>query len=89
MSDAGCSSKENKMPDWHEWWLDLHSPSCVANVENVMAARIRAARDKGCDGVDPDNVDSVRAYSACFWLLLIVSTITKMTTPTATPSRTR
>jgi endo-alpha-1,4-polygalactosaminidase (GH114 family) len=27
------------------------------NVRNIMAARIKMAADKGCDGVDPDNVD--------------------------------
>lgn len=56
------------MADWNEWWLDIHSPSCVANVENVMTARIKAARDKGCDGVDPDNVDSVSTTRRLFVL---------------------
>lgn len=36
-----------------EWWLDVHEPE----VRVVMAERIRSAADKGCDGVDPDNVD--------------------------------
>ena len=47
------------MSDWNEWWLDIHSDSCKANVQNVMEGRIKAAKSKGCDGVDPDNVDSV------------------------------
>lgn len=59
LTDEACSSNDNKMKDWNEWWLDLHSDSCKVNVQNVMAARIGAARGKGCDGVDPDNVDSV------------------------------
>ena len=36
-----------------EKWLDVRSTS----VRDVMAARIKMAADKGCDGVDPDNVD--------------------------------
>ncbi|KAI4133846.1 MAG: hypothetical protein LQ347_002020 [Umbilicaria vellea] len=36
-----------------ENWLDVRSKS----VRDVMAARIKTAADKGCDGVDPDNVD--------------------------------
>lgn len=36
-----------------ERWLDTRS----ANVRAIMAARLDMARDKGCDGVDPDNVD--------------------------------
>lgn len=39
-------------------WLDLHTPSCVDNVHTVMAERINTAKDKKCDAVDPDNVDS-------------------------------
>ncbi|KAI5802948.1 glycoside hydrolase superfamily [Geopyxis carbonaria] len=39
-----------------EWWLDVNS----ANVRRIMAARLDTAVTKGCDGVDPDNVD---AYS--------------------------
>lgn len=36
-----------------ERWLDVRSKS----VRKVMAARIKMAADKGCDGLDPDNVD--------------------------------
>lgn len=36
-----------------ERWLDTRS----GNVRAIMAARLDLARDKGCDGVDPDNVD--------------------------------
>lgn len=46
------------MGDWPEWWLDIKTPSCVASIKVAMAARIKAAREKGCDGIDPDNVDS-------------------------------
>lgn len=59
LSDTACSTKDNKMSDWNEWWIDLHSDSCKASAHNVMSARIKAAKAKGCDGVDPDNVDSV------------------------------
>lgn len=36
-----------------ERWLNLSSP----NVHNIMARRIKQAADKGCDAIDPDNVD--------------------------------
>ncbi|KAI6912581.1 hypothetical protein D0869_05059 [Hortaea werneckii] len=37
-----------------EKWLDLNSP----NVRRIMADRIALARKKGCDAIDPDNIDS-------------------------------
>ncbi|EYE90034.1 endo alpha-1,4 polygalactosaminidase [Aspergillus ruber CBS 135680] len=36
-----------------ERWLDINSE----NVRRIMLSRLDTARDKGCDGVDPDNVD--------------------------------
>jgi hypothetical protein len=36
-----------------ERWLDVRS----AEVFDVMLARLDLARDRGCDGVEPDNVD--------------------------------
>jgi len=36
-----------------ERWLDINSE----NVRRIMLSRLDIARDKGCDGVDPDNVD--------------------------------
>ncbi|PBP15514.1 hypothetical protein BUE80_DR013687 [Diplocarpon rosae] len=36
-----------------EWWLDTRT----ANVRSIMAARIDFAKGKGCDALDPDNVD--------------------------------
>jgi hypothetical protein len=36
-----------------EKWLNLSS----INVRNIMATRIQLAAQKGCDGIDPDNVD--------------------------------
>ena len=42
------------LADWPgERWLDYRHPQ----VRTVLAARLDLARDKGCDGVDPDNVD--------------------------------
>lgn len=44
----------NTMKGWEdEKWLDLTS----TNVRNIMVSRLDLAREKGCDGVDPDNVD--------------------------------
>lgn len=43
------------MEDWAgEKWLATGS----ANVRAIMTARIDLAKEKGCDGIDPDNVDA-------------------------------
>jgi hypothetical protein len=42
-----------KMVGWDERWLDHRN----AGVRAVMAKRIQLAKQSGCDGVDPDNVD--------------------------------
>jgi hypothetical protein len=42
------------LADWPgEKWLNISSD----NVRQIMLDRLNMARDKGCDGVDPDNVD--------------------------------
>jgi hypothetical protein len=63
--DTYCSPGENCaqsihiLGDWCEsggdceWWLDHRKPA----VRTVMEARMQLARDKGCDAVEPDNVD--------------------------------
>ncbi|KAI9927823.1 hypothetical protein ASPWEDRAFT_41944 [Aspergillus wentii DTO 134E9] len=44
----------SKLDGWEgEKWLDTNS----ANVRKIMQERLDLARSKGCDGVDPDNVD--------------------------------
>ncbi|KAH8705830.1 glycoside hydrolase family 114 protein, partial [Talaromyces proteolyticus] len=43
----------SKMDGWPEKWLDTRNKG----VRSVMAARIQTAKDKGCQGVDPDNID--------------------------------
>ncbi|HEX8956980.1 MAG TPA: endo alpha-1,4 polygalactosaminidase [Burkholderiaceae bacterium] len=44
----------NAVTGWPgENWLDIRS----ANVRSIMAARFALAASKGCDGVEPDNVD--------------------------------
>jgi len=40
--------------DWDgEWWLDVRDE----RVRDIMAARMDRAVERGCDGVEPDNVD--------------------------------
>lgn len=56
----GTGKSKNLLGEWNEWWLDIHSDKCKQNVLPIQAARIAAAKAKGCDGLDPDNVDSVR-----------------------------
>ena len=36
-----------------EWWIDVRDPA----VRPIMEARLDRAKAKGCDGVDPDNVN--------------------------------
>ncbi|KAL9046724.1 MAG: hypothetical protein Q9214_000511 [Letrouitia sp. 1 TL-2023] len=45
----------NPLDGWPgERWLDVGSP----NVRNIMMKRLNLAKNKSCDGVDPDNVDA-------------------------------
>lgn len=44
-----------KMADWDERWLDVRE---IALLEPLMSARMKMAKDKGCDAVEPDNMDS-------------------------------
>ncbi|KAL8784318.1 MAG: hypothetical protein Q9213_004027, partial [Squamulea squamosa] len=49
------SDKGNPLVDWEgESWLDTNSK----NVKSIMLERLDLAAKKGCDGVDPDNVDA-------------------------------
>lgn len=49
---AGDKGKE--LDGWPgEYWLDVKS----TNVRSIMSARLELAASKGCDGVDPDNID--------------------------------
>jgi hypothetical protein len=43
----------NKLDNHNERWLDIRSE----NVRNIMKDRIALAKAKGCDGVEPDNID--------------------------------
>ena len=45
----------NSLDGWPgERWLDTRS----ANVRSIMRARLDLAKSRGCDGVEPDNVDA-------------------------------
>lgn len=49
-----ATDKGRRLGNWPgERWLDTRS----ANVRDIMADRIALAAERGCDGVDPDNVD--------------------------------
>ncbi|KAL4870854.1 hypothetical protein BDV12DRAFT_45091 [Aspergillus spectabilis] len=44
----------DELPDWPgESWVDIRSNA----IRDIMTARLDLAQRKGCDGVDPDNVD--------------------------------
>jgi len=49
----------NKMQDWNEKYLDIRSPI----VRMLMGKRMDSAKAKGCDAVEPDNMDSYTAKS--------------------------
>ncbi|KAH6688235.1 glycoside hydrolase superfamily [Leptodontidium sp. MPI-SDFR-AT-0119] len=52
--DFQAADKGSRLQGWeNEWWLNTKT----ANVRSIMAARIDIAASKGCDAVDPDNVD--------------------------------
>ncbi len=55
-SDAGKFPKRalgNKMDGWNELWHDIRQPE----IREIMVSRLDLALSKGCDGVEPDNVD--------------------------------
>lgn len=53
-SSFTSSDKGAALGDWAgEYWLDTRS----TNVRSIMSARLDLAASKGCDGVDPDNID--------------------------------
>lgn len=48
------TDKGKELDGWPgEFWLQLNS----TNVRDIMGKRLELAASKGCDGVDPDNVD--------------------------------
>lgn len=47
----------------NERWLDIRSQS----VRDVMIRRLDLAVEKGCDGVEPDNVDSYRTNTGFYF----------------------
>jgi hypothetical protein len=50
-----ASDKGNALDGWAgERWVDTRS----ANVRSIMKARLDKAKARGCDGVEPDNVDA-------------------------------
>ncbi len=55
--DAGQFSQDelgNILEDWQgERWLDIRTE----NVARILRSRLDLAKEKGCDGVEPDNMD--------------------------------
>jgi len=53
-ADFPPSALGNTLDGWPgEWWLDVRDPQ----LQPIMSARLDLAQSRGCDGVDPDNVD--------------------------------
>jgi hypothetical protein len=56
-ADMPASARGNELDGYpDERWLDIRSGAVV----DVMLARLDLARDRGCDGVEPDNVTAYR-----------------------------
>ncbi|OCF53972.1 hypothetical protein L486_08529 [Kwoniella mangroviensis CBS 10435] len=55
---TGSGSDANLLGEWGEWWLNIRSEKCLNNIKSIMTDRIKAGKQKGCDSVDPDNVDA-------------------------------
>jgi hypothetical protein len=54
-SQFTAADKGKELDGWPgEYWLNTKS----SNVRKIMTARLALAASKGCDGVDPDNVDA-------------------------------
>jgi len=50
----------NPLEDWAgEWYLDIRAQ----NVKDIMLSRMQLAKDKGCSGVEPDNVQNFQEDS--------------------------
>jgi len=52
-NDFPSSVKGEKMDGWDELWLDISNEALAP----IMQARLDLAVQKGCDGVEPDNMD--------------------------------
>ncbi|MCA9666483.1 MAG: endo alpha-1,4 polygalactosaminidase [Myxococcales bacterium] len=52
-SSIPAAARGKKLDGWNELWLDVRH----AGVRDVMKKRLALAKQKGCDGVEPDNVD--------------------------------
>jgi hypothetical protein len=53
------SDKGKCLPEWSgERWLNVRSD----NVWSIMQKRIQTAAEKGCDGIDPDNMGKFTPY---------------------------
>lgn len=58
-NEADLGKELDGWPD--ERWVNLSSPG----VHDIMKTRIKYAWRKGCDAIDPDNVDGFVSYSVC------------------------
>ena len=56
---TGKGANQNKLDGWDEWYLDIRNPGCYSQVKAWQSKRIQSFISKGCDGIDPDNVDEV------------------------------
>lgn len=57
-STQKCSSDQSKLDGWDEYWFNVRDATCLSKIKPVMSARMKTFKAKGCDGVDPDNMDS-------------------------------
>jgi len=58
--DFPSSVKGAKMDGWDELWLDISNEALAP----IMRARLDLAVQKGCDGVEPDNMDGYTNHTS-------------------------
>lgn len=80
-----CTDASTKQDEWQAWWSDIKTPACLENIKEVHTARIVDAAGKGCDAIDPDNVDSVRPPRSHTKKGLTCRLSMRRRIPTATP----
>jgi hypothetical protein len=73
-----ASDRGSELADWPgEYWLNTNSQ----NVRNIMADRIALAVQKGCDAIDPDNMDAYVSFTPCKNDIIVANRFLHRATP--------
>jgi hypothetical protein len=62
-----CNKQNScKMDGWDEWWLDLHTPACVSNIQQVMSERIALAKVSRAFPISCHVMPGIWLITACY-----------------------